>query len=130
MLHLPCVLACERQIEPECRALSFDTVDADLALHGFDQLLADRQPESGAAEAPCCRAVGLREGLEKLPLFVERNADTGIFYAEAQHVCGACDPDQNRSRRCEFQRVVDEIAEDLADPHRIPGNARRYVSLD
>ena len=50
-------------------ALSFGTDHPDPPFHHRDQLLADRQPEPGSAEAPRDRSVRLREGLKDPGLF-------------------------------------------------------------
>ena len=55
----------EADEEGETAALSWRALDADLAAHQIDQLLADGEPQAGAAVAARCRRVGLREGVEQ-----------------------------------------------------------------
>ena len=53
--------------EPERAAPARLALHADRAAHQLDQLLADREPQAGAAVPPRRRAVGLRERLEQPP---------------------------------------------------------------
>ena len=54
----------------EAAAAAGRAVDRELAAHQLHQVLADRQPEAGAAVAPAGRGVGLREGLEQALLLL------------------------------------------------------------
>src|SRR5207302_6832576 len=64
--------------EPERRPAPGLARDADLPAHQPDELLADRQPEPGAAELPRRRAVALRKRLEEPRGLLGRDADARV----------------------------------------------------
>ena len=78
--------ACQRQFDEETASLSGFTLGPQAAAHEVNQPARNRQPEAGAAELPCVRPVGLREGVENRVEFVRRDADSGIAHLEADHV--------------------------------------------
>jgi len=47
--HAAAALFCEIRGEPERRTFSQSADHADIAIHQFDELLADREPQPGAA---------------------------------------------------------------------------------
>ena len=54
------------------------------AAHQLDQLLGDRQSQSGAAVLARGRAIGLNEGAEQSSLRLRGDADAGVLDLEAQ----------------------------------------------
>src|SRR6056297_2882635 len=70
--------------EAEGGALADLTGRADLTIHGFDQSLADGQPEPRPAETSRRALVSLGEGGEDCGEFVRCNADTGILDGDPQ----------------------------------------------
>src|SRR4051794_24514933 len=77
------VTSLERDLEPEPAAFAGRALHPDLATHGLDQPLADRQPEAGAAINAGDRALDLAERNEQLGLLVRRYADPGVVHLEA-----------------------------------------------
>ena len=64
--------------EVETRAFAQLALHPDLTTHHRGQLLADRQPQPGAAVSTTGGVVGLDEGLEQFVLLLRRHADTAI----------------------------------------------------
>jgi hypothetical protein len=79
------VLQPEAGAEVEHAALARDAVDADLAVHQRHEMAADGQPQTGAAETPARRRIGLAEGLEQALALHGVDADAGVAHLEAQH---------------------------------------------
>ena len=61
-------------------------LDADLAAHQLDELLRDREAETGAAVVARGRGVRLREGLEQAVEAALTDSDAGVAHLEADHV--------------------------------------------
>jgi hypothetical protein len=75
----------QRQHHVEGRAFSDDALGPDLPAHQFDQLLADRGPEAGAAETARHRGVGLGERVEDRLQALRGDADAGVLHGKVQH---------------------------------------------
>ena len=87
----------ERNVDGKGGTLPRSACHEDLAVHQLGDLLADRQPEAGAAEAPRGRAVLLDERFEDAPHAVGTNADSRVLDVEPDHeplrrLIGAADP--------------------------------------
>lgn len=78
----------QRPSKPKREAGARLACAADLAVHEFDQALADHEAESGAAKAARRGGIGLDELLEKLSLHLRRNTDTRIGDFDAEKACG------------------------------------------
>ena len=75
----------ERQREPEGAALTELALDTELAAHGGDELLADREAQTGPTEPTGSGGVGLGERFEQtLPVGVLQ-AHTGVGDLEPHH---------------------------------------------
>lgn len=74
-------LQAEGELEGAARARGAARVDA--AAHELAQLAADRQSESGAAEAAGGGAVGLRKGIEEPVELVGADADARVGDGDA-----------------------------------------------
>jgi hypothetical protein len=99
-------------------------LDADLAAHQFDQPLADRQPESGAAVFSRHAVVGLLEGLEQSRLRLGVDADAGVadFEAHLHRIGGFADQAGAQGDAAlpgELDGIADQVEQDLAQPQRI-----------
>ena len=70
--------------EMKCGAFAGIAFHPDLAAHQFDQPLADRQAESGAAIMAGGGGIHLLERFEQPVLLVEWNADAGVAHREMQ----------------------------------------------
>jgi hypothetical protein len=65
-------------VEAEAGALARDADDADLAAHGLDQALADRQAQSRAAVLAGQAGVDLRKATEQQVDVFDRDARAGV----------------------------------------------------
>ncbi len=69
--------------EPEGRTLAGYALDPDLAAHELDELLADREPETGAAVSTRRRSVLLREAVEDDRLTASADSNTTVLHLES-----------------------------------------------
>ena len=113
-----------------------DAADRHVTTHQLREPARDRQAQAGSAEAPRRRAVGLRERLEQACARGLVHADSAVADGDAdQHgatrlrVAGGADADEPVIG--ELDGVTDQIEQDLAHPHRVPGHpvrpARRAI---
>ena len=113
----------QRNVEAERRAFTELTFDADRASHQLDQLLADREPESGAPVTARHRLVSLHEHGEKPLQRFCAQADAGIAHLETDPVAAifgfGADGDDDLAGFGEFQCVADQVGQHLADARRI-----------
>ena len=114
--------------------------DADLAAHAFDQLLADRQAQPGAAEAAGHRGIRLGEFLEQALAHAFGHADAGVRDFETQRhlavgVRHLAQLDRHLQRHAavfgEFDAVAEQVEQDLAQPGGIAAidAARRRLDI-
>ena len=130
------------QGESEGGALPDAGLDPDLALHDFDQLLGNDQPQAGAAEPPGGGAVGLGEGLEQAGQGFFADADAGVADVEADAGQGGAglgtlprrlvqaDVDHDFAVAGKLDGVADQVAEDLADADGVAVDGFRHVGRD
>ena len=127
-------MAClaKRAVNQKRAAFAGLALDADLAAHQLDQLLADGQAEAGAAVPARGGAVGLREALEDAACLLRRDADAGVGDRRS---AGSARP-RSVSRRAvdathdlaalgELDGVADEVDQHLAQAAGIADAARR-----
>src|SRR5688500_18072214 len=123
-----CIDDIDRHFEPEHRALIAAALDADRAAECFDDLTADREPKTGAAEPACCGGVELRERLEQSCLRIERDTASRIVYFPTHDHLSLrlirrertrADDDAHGAAIGELDRVIDEVAQDLLNATRI-----------
>ncbi len=117
-----------RQLEPETGALAHDRVEADLAAHTLDQLLADGQAEPGTAFAAAVAGIGLGElaenalakfGGDARSLVDHFDAHAGASMFGAQLYLGA-------GRRV-LHGVGNEVGQHLLQAHGVDPHARRQA---
>ena len=117
------------------RAAALGAFEREVSAHQGDELPADRQPESGAAEAARGRGLGLGEGLEQACLVLRADADAVVRYLQPQgFLPDVLDAQRDTAVRQRFRRELDGIAEqvvqDLAQPHRIADDLERQGRRD
>ena len=104
--------------------------------HEFHQPRGNAEAESGAAILTGHRSIGLRKRLENERLLVGRDSNTGVRNDEMQqHSAGVLglyfDPQEDFSPMGEFDRVSDEVDDDLANASGITyecvGNVGRNI---
>jgi len=99
-------------------------------LHGFAEVVGQRQTQPGPAELPGNAGAGLREGLEDLDLGVLGDADAGVadFDSDAVLECRQAHIDPTEAG--EFEGVGQQVADDLSDSRRIPKHQGRKLRVD
>ena len=97
--------------------------DADGAVHGFDEVFDDREAEAGATDVAGAAGVDAVEALEQALFVFAFDARSVVFDDEAGDVvvAGGADADVS-SGWCVFDRVVDQIDEDLIERLRVAFN--------
>ena len=121
----------QRQFEPETCTLPGRTLDTDHTCHCFDQALADRQAEAGTAELACGGRIRLRKCGEQAWQHIGWNTDAGIAHLDPQQHLGlglrhGIDANDDLAGRGEFDRVVDQIQQHLAQPAGIAQHPLRH----
>ena len=121
--------------EPEGGTVAVFTFDADIAAHQFDEAFADGQAEPGAAEFTSGGGIDLGEAFEETVDAIGRDADAGVLDGESENNAvlvaafeGGADGDG--AGGSEFQGVVDEIHEDLANAGGIAHQAARNIGAE
>lgn len=118
-----------RQLHDKTRSLSGNTLQADRAIQYLDQLAGNGQPQAGAAEAPTGRAIDLLESLEDAFVLLRGDTDAGITHHDLQGFAliiqlsrRAADRQLHLAGFGEFQRVGQQVAQDLMQPPAIGMN--------
>src|ERR1700730_1042328 len=78
-LHFGFSLAEEPQCDPKRRTFPWSTFDADAAIHGLCQTLANGQTQSCAAKRPRSRTICLNKGLEQSSYSLGWHAGASVF---------------------------------------------------
>ena len=125
----------EGKFKPEHRAFAFDAGETDGATHQFDEPLTDREPQPGAPVAALGVRIRLREGLEQARLRRQGDAATGIVNLDTHGAAIAVevdeqDVDPDRAGFREFERIADQIVEQLFQAHLIGIEQALIVGLD
>ena len=125
--------------EPERRTLSGGRLHANLTAHDVRQALAYRQAQTGTAIFAGSGCIDLAKRLKQSGLAVQRNADTRIFDAElyqARQVgsvgmrgLAQMRTDDHLAMLSEFNRVVDEIQQHLAQPRHVAVDPLRHIRV-
>src|SRR5579862_405979 len=97
-------------------------LDADVAAHGLDEVLDDREPESRAAHVARAAAVDAIEALEQTRLMARLDARARVDDLDARArpvalaVVDDARPDgDGRARGAIFHGVVDEVGQHLLE---------------
>ncbi len=126
----------KHRAEVEMAAMVQHAIDTDLAAQQLHQLLADRQPQAGAAMLAGGRGIGLRERLEQACHVVRRHADAGVTDREMQHDALLrrrlrCNLDRHAAAgRGKFDGVVAQVDQDLPQPDRVALQAQRHLRAE
>src|SRR5260221_8476778 len=118
----------QRQGDVEGRSLSLVGLEPDAAALPLNQLPAEVQTQSGAADASLAGVVCPREAVEELRLLVTWDADAGIANADhclARRLVGAHTDSDGAAGGTVLHPVVDEVAEHLLEKLPIPRAADR-----
>ena len=126
----------DRDVERAALAGNAGAVYPDGSVHQLSEAPADREPETGAAEATAGRCISLAEGLEEPIGTVGRDADARVAH---RHVVadrvrafrgsgGRRDDDLARVR--ELHGVVEQVQEDLPDPADVADRRLGRAGLD
>jgi hypothetical protein len=119
----------ERQVEVETAAETRLALDAQLAAHLGDEMLADGQPEPGTASGGSRSR--LRERVEDDRDLRLLDADARVAHLEEQPVLPCLrDREVHFALRREFDRVVEEVQQDLAQVTAVEHHAPRRVRRD
>src|SRR6185369_8719505 len=112
------------QSQGEGTTLRRCAVDADVASQQTCQIARNGQAQSRSTVLAMSTAIGLSEGIENDFLLVLGNSDPGVLNIEPHRVAGACrDTQCHVAGRGEFQRIGQEVPENLTEPLRISFNA-------
>ena len=124
----------QRNHETERGALLRRAAHFDLSAHQAHKLLADRQPQAGAAEALRHRGGRLAEVLEQPALLLAGHADAAVADGELDHrpaiaLLQAAGAHPDPAVAGELDRVGEQVGEHLAQPGRIAAQLRRQVGV-
>ncbi|MBV6470895.1 MAG: hypothetical protein NBKEAIPA_02820 [Nitrospirae bacterium] len=125
----------ESDRECEGRSDTRGALQTDRAAHEGDQLFDDRQTEPGAAVPTGGRAVGLGECVEDAGLGRQGDADAAVDDRQPEHhVRAGVGQDVGRYGDApylrKFDRVAEEIQDNLAQPYRISLEIERDCCRD
>ena len=133
--------------EMEAAPLPRLALDPDLATHQPAQLIGNRQAQARAAVLARDRGVGLRERFKDGFLLVDRHADAGVRNSEVQQTARVRSRllvlrrEQRRLRPRqrdihghlaafgEFQRVADQVVDDLPEPPDIADDGLGHAGM-
>ncbi|MNE13929.1 hypothetical protein D3C80_1067830 [compost metagenome] len=124
----------QRYFQGEDRALSLLAFAAQGAAHALGQGAGDRQAQAGTAVAPGDRGVGLLEGIEHVFQAFGRDTDTAIMHRtdEPQHLVVQflpADVHPDAAFFGEFQRIADQVDQDLPDARRVALNFEPFQAV-
>src|SRR5208283_1545081 len=116
-------------------ALAHFAFHPNLAAHHLDQLRGDGQAQTGSAVLARGRTVGLRERLKNHTLLVLGNTDARVADGKVQaelvpFLSIQCDLDNHLTPFGKFDRVADEIDNDLTQADRVADQFVGYVRDD
>src|SRR6185437_12147358 len=122
------------QVQGKDAAFSGLAFDREASTHQLGQAPGNGQTQTGAAIFTRGGSVRLGEAFEYLLLFLRPDPDTGIpdldgkpnkgFPGRFVHVAALFDRDEDLSFRGEFDRIPQQIDDDLPDAHRVAKELR------
>ena len=124
--------ALQRQAEIKSAALPWRTLQPHAPAHAFDQTLANRQPQAGAAKLARGGCVGLRKRIEYRRMLFRGNADAAVLHRHP-HFASACvhmprlHLHRHKTVVGKFHRVVAQVVQHLANPARVAQAVRRHL---
>ena len=111
------------QAHTDCGAYALLAFDGNLAVHQRNQLPHDGHAQTGAAKPPCDTAIGLFETVKDTRHLGRGHAHAGIADLDFKRLARlALQCEGHRALIGEFDRVVQKVVQDLADPVRIAQN--------
>ena len=124
----------QRNHEAEGGALLRRAAHFDVTAHQAHQLLADRQPQAGAAEALRHRGGRLAEVLEQPALLLAGHADAAVADGELDHrpavaLLQAAGAHPDPAVAGELDRIGEQVGEHLAQPGRVAAQLRRDIRV-
>src|SRR5437773_1262052 len=126
-------LSAQRQRELERGSLVLAALRPAATAVELDELLADRKPEPGPAGAPRDRIVQLLERLEQARQVLRADADPRVRHPHAHGFRLGLHADEHPALRREFDRVRQQIEEDLLHLGAVrdePRQLERYILLE
>ena len=124
----------EREIEPESRTLPRYRIEIHLAAHQLDELAADRQAQSGAAELSRGRGVGLGKCTKEALLVPDRDSDARVDDLETHVTAIAVFVHEAHTHHDfsvgrELDGVRRQVEQDLLDAHGVAQQRFRHVGV-
>ena len=121
--------------EMEGAPLAERTFDPNTASHHLHDLARNRQSQTRAPKASGGRAIRLREGVKDAGLFFRSDADARVLHAEVKardHVISGLplDGQVDLASFGEFQRVPQQVDQNLAQPAGVAHQSVGHVRLD
>ena len=121
----------QRNLEVECAPLAHLAAHANGATHAIDQFATDRKTKARATKSTRNRRIDLRKVTEKITLILIGNTDAGIFDADEQPithpVTQARDIQENMTAGRKFNRIADQIEQNLSQAARITRDLTRHI---
>ena len=139
---------CGLNREDERRAVAGHALDADASAHELGKPLANREAEAGAAIFARGRGIDLGKGFEEPVHSLGGNADASVAHGEFEDdargilvqtgleaergafAVGAAHFERDAAGRRKFDRVVDEIDDDLAQARDVADDPRGHVGRE
>src|SRR3989454_11275564 len=107
-----------REIDGEDRAFARRALDPDGATVRMHELAGDPQPKTEPAILPDLD--GPLEPAEDPLLVLARDADAFVLHGEERAIAIALDPDVHRLPAAEFERVEEQVGDDMLEAGRVP----------
>ena len=120
----------ERNADGELAAHAGLGIHGDIAVHHADELLTNRQPQSGALEVTLHAGTDLEERIEQANHLLRRDANPRVAHANAQVIPCPADVQHNTAGIGKFDGVAEQVRDDLLQAHRIAVQRQRHVRFD
>src|SRR5215212_5449544 len=125
----------ELDFEPKRAAFAWDALDPNPALHSFDQLFGDSQPQTRAAIFACGRTVCLGEALKDQRLSFHGNTNTGVLNRELDFnilliFLNGFRMDDNLAMMRKLDRVPNQVHQHLPQTGRVAAQIGREVRVN